>query len=493
MRSRGKEDKRYSGVLCAISSLPSDFGIGSFGKAAYDFVDFLSDAKQRFWQILPLNPLGEGNSPYKSPSAFAGEILYIDIDFLLHDKLLLPQEINQFDFSKNIEYDSVKQIKIPLLVKASERVNTKSKNYLKFLDENNFWLNDFAIFMAAVQVYKCKKITELPQGILYKIPCDIEKFVKENNRFIEFYKITQYIFFCQYYALKRYANSKGIKIIGDIPFYVSPDSADVWSEPDQFILNRDYTPKLVAGVPPDVYSQKGQLWGNPIYDWKYMRQDKYSWWQRRLLFCKDMYDVTRIDHFRAFASFYKIPYGCSASQGEWSKGEGSEFWDAIKQNISDINIIAEDLGGEEDEAVIELLKHTDFANMKILQFAFNGKNDNIYLPQNYPYNCVCYTGTHDNNTAIGWYNSADRKERVIFNTLVRNNADSVAHDMIRALSKSNSMLCIIPMQDLLSLDSGCRMNTPGTTEKNWQWRMKKEDINCENAKLLKELTKERNG
>ncbi len=249
---------------------------------------------------------------------------------------------------------------------------------------------------------------------------------------------------------------------------------------------------MVAGVPPDMFSESGQLWGNPIYNWQNMRENDYRWWTSRFRFCRDMYNVVRIDHFRAFANFYQIPDGKPATAGEWVNGEGAAFWDDINQTLGDISIIAEDLGGEEDPQVIDLLKHTNFPNMKILQFGFTGDMQNIFLPQNYPYNCVCYTGTHDNDTSLGWYNKASTKERVIFNTLMRNSANCIAHDMIRTLSKSNSMLMIIPMQDVLGLDSSARMNTPGTKGNNWVWRMSIDDINQDNAKLLKKLTKERN-
>ncbi len=493
MPSKDKSLKRYSGVLNAISSLPSSYGIGSFGINAYKFVDFLYEARQRFWQILPLNPLGEGNSPYKSSSSFAGEILYIDLEFLVRDGLLCEDDIQECSFDKNVDYDLVRKFKLPLLKKAVKSFDIQNKNYKSFLRENDFWLEDYSLFEAAFEMYNAKSISELPEGFKYKVPDFIDVFKQKYKDTIDFYKITQYFFFCQYYELKRYANEKGIKIIGDIPFYVSPDSADVWGNPDDFLIDRDFTPTTVAGVPPDVFSEKGQLWGNPIYNWENMRESGYRWWCSRLRFCKDLYDVMRIDHFRAFARFYQIPYGSrSAITGTWVKGEGASFWDKIKETVGEINIIAEDLGGEEDEAVIELLKYTDFPNMKILQFGFTGDINNIYLPQNYPYNCVCYTGTHDNNTALGWYNSAGIKERVIFNTLIRNNTGCIAHDMIRALSKSNSMLCIIPMQDLLCLDSSARMNTPGTIGNNWIWQMDKGNINKDNAKLLKKLTKERN-
>ena len=493
MQSRDKTEKKHSGVLLALSSLPSPYGIGSLGKKAFEFVDFLRDAHQSFWQLLPLCPLGEGNSPYKSPSTYAGEILYIDIDFLVRDGLLNKNDLQDCNFDKNVDYYAARKFKIPLLKKAVNNFDKSNKNYKGFLRDNEFWLEDYACFETALEVYSAKRVCDLPEGFKYKIPDFMNVFKQKYKQVIDFYKVTQYFFFCQYYELKRYANKNGINIIGDIPFYVAPDSADVWGNPDDFLLDRNFTPTKVAGVPPDVFSASGQLWGNPIYNWENMRKNNYRWWKSRLKFCGEMYDVLRIDHFRAFAEFYEISYReNNASSGSWVQGEDKQFWDSIKQSLGKMNIIAEDLGGEEDHKVISLLEYTQFPNMKILQFGFKTDVKNIYLPQNYPYNCVCYTGTHDNDTALGWYNKASTKERVIFNTLIRNNTGCVAHDMIRALSKSQSMLCIIPMQDVLCLDSNARMNTPGTIGNNWTWRMSENDINKDNAKLLKKLTKERN-
>lgn len=488
-----RDKKRYSGVLLAMSSLPSPYGIGTFGKAAFDFVDFLRDAKQRFWQILPLNPLGEGNSPYKSISCFAGEMLYIDIDLLVKDGLLSIDDIGEFNFSQDVDYKSVRKFKLPLLVKAAENFDVASRDYQKFLKNNNWWLDSFAIFAAALDAYKTKKLTALPDGIKYRLPDAIKKFKEKHLRQINFHKVIQYFFYCQYYELKNYANKNGVRIIGDIPFYVSPDSADVWSNPDDFKVGRDFTPTAVAGVPPDIFSRSGQLWGNPIYNWQNMKRNEYRWWQMRLCFCRDMYDVLRIDHFRAFANFYSIPFGSvTGIAGSWEKGEGVAFWDKMGEKIGVLQIIAEDLGGEKDPDVALLLKHTDFPNMKILQFGFNGDMQNAFLPHNYDYNSVCYTGTHDNDTSIGWYNSASKKQKAMFDALVKDNEYSVAHSMIRAASESPSILCIIPMQDILGLDTLARMNIPGTKRGNWQWRMSKDDINAENSRLLKKLTKERN-
>ncbi len=486
-------DKQYSGILLAVSSLPSKYGIGDFGINAYKFVDFLRLGHQRFWQILPLNPLGEGNSPYKSISSYAGEILYIDIDDLVRAGILSSRDISRYTITRNVDYDAVRKFKIPLLKKAAEKFNINDKKYRKFINENAWWLDDFSLFASALSVYKTSSIKDLPDGLKYRLPYDIRQFEAEHEKEINFHKITQYIFYTQYFALKGYANRNGVMLVGDIPFYVSGDSVDVWVNPDDFKVGLDFTPTAVAGVPPDIFSTIGQLWGNPVYDFKNMRDNGYNWWCERLSFCRQIYDVLRIDHFRAFARFYQIPAGATdATKGSWQAGEGELFWDTVINKIGMINIIAEDLGGEDDPAVIELLKHTGFPNMKILQFGFNGDESNIYLPQNYPYNCVCYTGTHDNNTSRGWYENADIKTVVVFDSFLHDTDMPPAHRLIRAASRSKAMLSIIPMQDLLNLGADARMNTPGTAKGNWQWQMSENDINADNAKLIKKLTKERN-
>ncbi len=493
MPLRDRQNKRYSGVLLGISSLPSKHGIGDFGINAYRFVDFLRQGHQRFWQILPLNPLGEGNSPYKSVSSYAGEILYIDIEALVREGLLNGADVPRYDVTHSVDYDAVRKFKMPLLKRVAENFNTNDKKYKAFIKENAWWLEDFALFSSALKVFKTDSIKGLPDSIKYRLPYDIEQFKREYETEINFHKITQYIFYTQYSALKKYANQNGIMIIGDIPFYVSGDSVDVWVNPDDFKVGTDFLPTAVAGVPPDVFSVTGQMWGNPIYDFKNMRQNGYDWWCSRLHFCRQIYDVLRIDHFRAFARFYQIPHNAqNATCGSWQEGEGKQFWDTVTNKIGAINIIAEDLGGEDDPEVTELLKHTDFPNMKILQFGFDGDPDNIYLPQNYPYNCVCYTGTHDNDTSRGWYENADIKTVIVYDAYLQDSNIPPAHRLIRAASKSKAMLCIIPMQDLLNLDSSARMNTPGTPRGNWEWQMWDKDITPDNARLIKELTKERN-
>ena len=476
---------RKAGVLLSISSLPSKYGIGCFSKEAYEFVDFLCSAKQSYWQILPLGPTSYGDSPYQSFSSFAGNPYYISLEDLISEGILDKNLCDNTDFGTDcsqIDYQKLYQARFGLLHTAYKKSDfLNEEKFKKFEAENDFWLDDYARFMTLKNENNGKAWNEWESET-----------VNETEE-INFWKFVQYKFFDQWKRLKKYANENGVSIIGDIPIYVSYDSVDVWKNPELFELDSDGLPISVAGCPPDGFSATGQLWGNPVYSWNEHKKDGFRWWIERIGYALEMYDALRIDHFRGFCEFYSIQYGEStAENGKWVEAPGSELFNAIKKELGERDIIAEDLGGEEDEAVIELLKYTDFPNMKILQFGFTGDINNIYLPQNYPYNCVCYTGTHDNNTALGWYNSAGIKERVIFNTLIRNNTGCIAHDMIRALSKSNSMLCIIPMQDLLCLDSSARMNTPGTIGNNWIWRTDESNINKDNAKLLKKLTKERN-
>lgn len=491
MPLKDRQNEKSSGVLLAISSLPGRFGVGTFGKAAYDFVDFLRKSRQSYWQILPLNPIGEGNSPYKSISCFGGEILYIDIDFLVRDGLLSPEDLPREHTFTATDYDAARKYKMPLLKKAANNFNCEDKDYKSFLADN-LWLENHAIFCAACEYYNCILAT-LPDGIKYQLPKEIERFKGQYEDEIRFHKIMQYIFYCQYFDLKRYANKNGVKIIGDIPFYVSDNSADVWGAPQNFRLNRDFTPHAVAGVPPDSFSKHGQLWGNPIYDWQYQRRDGYSWWINRLVFSARLYDALRIDHFRAFASFYSIPFGAeSAKCGKWETGVGMDFWDKALPRLEGMEIIAEDLGGEDDARVSYLLKQTGFANMEIMQFGFLKDSENPFTSKNYKHNCVCYTATHDNDTSLGWYNTLNHKQRIIFDRLFGEDGLPVPHAMIKSAALSNAKLIIVPMQDLLCLDSSARMNTPGTKNGNWVWRMDESALTEENANLLLKLTARNN-
>lgn len=494
MLLKGNETKykKESGVLMHISSLPSNYGIGDLGEEAYRFVDFLKSSRQTYWQLLPLCPVGKGNSPYSSVSAFAGEILFIDLDGLVKDGLLSSDEIPEENFPKNADYKRAREFKLPLIKKAAERFNTKSRDFRFFINENAYWLNDYALFMAIKATFPNKSFTELEDGLKYRLPETIDRFKKNHAEQILFYEITQYFFFTQYFKLKKYAAENGVKLIGDIPFYVQLESADVWSNPDIFRLGRDMTPVLVAGVPPDYFSEEGQLWGNPIYDWDYQKSTEYDWWRKRLTHNAKLYDVIRIDHFRAFADYYTIPYGAkTAKSGVWEKGVGLPFWNLMKQYVN-AEIIAEDLGGNTPE-VEKLIEDTGFPNMKVLQFAFDSDLNNPFLPKNYNRNCVCYTGTHDNDTTRGWFEKLNEHQHTMFTHLVSaDKSGSAVLSLIAFAMKSKARVVIIPIQDYLQLDSADRFNTPGVPFGNWEWRLSKNDLTDELADEINRLSTGRN-
>ncbi len=493
LRGSKTKFKNTSGILLPLTSLPSDYGIGSLGREAFRFIDFLKKSHQKYWQLLPLVPFGKGNSPYCSPSAFAGEILLIDIEMLLDISLLDYSDIPEKSFSKNVDYNSVRSFKLPLLKKAADNFDVKNSDFLSFKRKNSYWLQDYSLFMAAREFFNKRPFIKWHDDIKYRIPFALEEFKISHKKEIEFYEITQFLFYSQYFRLKNYANKNGIKLIGDIPFYVSLDSAEVWSNPSAFRLGRDMTPILVAGVPPDVFSEEGQLWGNPIYDWDYHKKTGYSWWKKRLLHTSAMYDLIRIDHFRAFADFYTIPYGAeNAKSGKWEKGAGAAFWDNMKPLIKDTEIIAEDLGGETLQ-VAELIEYTGFPNMKVLQFAFDSDLKNPFLPKNFNRNCVCYTGTHDNDTTEGWYQKASQREKLLFSRLaLGDKSKSAAHNLIAFGMNSRARTVIIPLQDYMSLPSLCRINTPGTESGNWEWRYEKDDLTEELCKTILKLSHGRN-
>ena len=468
-----RDDKPKSGILCAVSSLPSKYGIGTFGIESYKFIDFLAETGQKYWQMLPLVPLGDENSPYKSSSCYAGEILYIDLHFLVRDGLLKPYDLpDDFCDGEKVNFDKARELKIPLIEKAAQNFDTDNKDYGIFLEENSDWLNDYAVFMTALEVYGAYSISELPKSLR----SGNEKAAKEITMAypdkIKFFKVSQYFFFAQFFEMKRYAEDKNISLIGDLPFYVSLDSSDVWGNPENFLLDEDIKPKLVAGVPPDYFSETGQLWGNPIYNFEYQKTTGYSWWIKRLKHYFKLYDVVRIDHFRAFANYYTIPFGEeTAMNGEWVEGVGMDFWNKAKKEIPDMNVIAEDLGGE-IPLVQSLVKETGFPNMKIIQFAFSGDPNNGHLPDNYIENCLCYTGTHDNNTALGFYNNALPHEKEMIDRLYPASPDMpVPLNLINGAMKSRAKTVIIPIQDWLMLDENSRMNVPGVAKGNWNFKL----------------------
>lgn len=437
--------KKECGILLPVFSLPSKHGIGSFSKEAYQFVDFLAEAGQSYWQILPLVPAGGWDSPYQSCSTFAGDPIFIDLEQFIEMNLLTREEVERFSWyndPQRIDYERVRANKMFLLKTAFTRYNFNDNNFHKFHDEQLFWLNDYANYMAN----------------------------KDGDGPL-FYKFIQYVFDMQWKALKKYANLKGIKIIGDLPIYVSLDSSDVAYNPELFQLENG-RPKAVAGCPPDVFSQDGQVWGNPLYDWSKHKETGYRWWIQRIKHCFELYDVVRIDHFRGMYDYYSIPYGDNtAHNGHWELGPGMDLFNAIKAELGDVDIIAEDLGML-SPGVIDLLNDTGFPGMKILQFAFNGGKDNPYLPENIGTdNCLVYTGTHDNDTTVGWWNKASDWEKEHLRQYTTN--DNPCWGMIELAMSMRANICIIPMQDYLELDSYARINTPGTVGCNWKWRMER--------------------
>ena len=450
-----------------ISSLPNARGIGSLGKEAYEFVDFLADAGLTLWQVLPLCPTSYGDSPYQSPSALAGNPYFIDIDTLIKDKLLLPEEAPTYDI-KPVDYAEIYFERYETLKKAYARFIAKPpKAYAKFKSENSFWLDDYALFMAIKEKHDMQAWETWEDEYKHRT-ADMSEFDKAA----EFHKFLQYEFTTQWLALKCYANSKGIKIVGDMPIYVAYDSVEVWSHPEQFMLNEDLSRKVVAGVPPDYFSADGQLWGNPLYNWDYMKSTHYSWWVMRMAMAMRLYDVVRIDHFRAFADYYEIAADrTDAKVGEWRDGPGMELFDIINDKLGDPEIIAEDLG-ELHDCVRELVNNTGFPGMKIMQFAFDGNPKNDFYYTNYGNNCVAYTGTHDNDTTRGWFDKLTDSEKNIVRSTLGYYGDDITAEIIDRLFSSNADTVIIPMQDFLNLSGKARMNTPSTLGGNWAWRSK---------------------
>ncbi len=487
MLLRGRKKR---GILLPVSALRSNHGIGDFGAEAYGFIDFLNRTNQDYWQILPLVPTDENGSPYKSVSAFAGEILYISLDLLVRDGLLLQSELKDASFPEYTDYAAARKYKLPLLKKAAARFDTDNLKYRLFLRLNSYWIEDYALFCAALERFNTKELYDLPEGIKYRQKDAVEEFEVLNKRLIDFYKITQFIFYSQYYALKRYAFKSGITVIGDIPFYVSANSADVWANPQYFCVGADIKPTKVAGVPPDIFSKEGQLWGNPIYDFKEQRRDGYLWWKQRFMHAKRLYGAIRIDHFRAFANYYVINAGESAEKGHFENGVFDEIFICAKKSLHGLKVIAEDLGGEDDKTVKSLLAKTGFPNMKVLQFAFNGDKNNCFLPRNFNRNCVCYTGTHDNDTAMGFFENAPAKQRITADFLMPYKGEMpFSHRMIRYAMESRADTVIIPIQDYLCEGGEYRINTPSTLKGNWKYRLKKDAVSETLAATVKRLSK----
>ena len=473
-----------------IFSLPSDGGIGTFGKEAYRFVDFLEKSKQSWWQILPLNPTNYGDSPYQSFSSYAGNPYFIDPELLIEDGLLTKEEFSAFDFGEDahkIDYGKLYENRSKMLRIAFSRFK-EDKEYSAFCKQNGYWLYEYALFMALKNANNDTSWENWDAPLRFREESAIENAKTEYAETIKFYCFVQFIFSKQWIALKEYANQKGIKIIGDIPIYVAYDSVDVWSDTKQFQLNENLKPKSVAGCPPDAFSEDGQLWGNPLYDWDFMKTKKYSWWKRRLKYALSIYDCVRIDHFRGFESYYAIPFGDeNAKDGKWVKGPDIELFKEIEKDLGrNLPIIAEDLGYL-TPAVLKMLKRSGFPGMKVLQFAFDSREENDYLPHNYGENCVVYTGTHDNDTIMGWTLSAKQTDVELAEQYLNcNRSDSFNWAMIKAAMMSVADTCILMMPDFMGLNSSARINTPSTVGENWQWRI---DGTCINDWLAQIIAK----
>lgn len=487
---------RTSGILMPIFSLPSNYGIGTLGKEAYNFIDFLKEAGQTYWQILPIGVTGFGDSPYQSFSSYAGNPYFIDLEQLCEKGLLKKEEIESFDFGNDItkiDYEKLYNSRYTVLEKAFGRFKEKAfedTDYQSFLEENNFWLHNYALYSAIKNLHNGASFDCWEEGFKFRLPEYIKKAETELAETIDFYKYIQFEFFSQWQKLKAYANKNGIKIIGDIPIYVARDSADVWSEPKQFQLDKELNPVAVAGCPPDAFSSDGQLWGNPLYNWDYMQKNNFEWWTKRVEHCSKLYDLVRIDHFRAFSAYYSIPFGDETAQnGVWKKAPGNELFETLKKILSQLNIIAEDLGTIDDD-VRTLLKETDFPGMKVLQFAFSPESESSYLPHNIVKNCVVYTGTHDNDTAIGYMKEAPETEvKFMREYLQIGENDSFNWALIKSAMATSADTVILQMQDFLGLDNSARINKPSTMGENWQWRITPGCCNSWLAKIIYDCTK----
>lgn len=472
---------RSSGILMHISSLPSEYGIGTMGREAKKFVNFLVKAGQTYWQILPVCPTSYGDSPYQSFSSFAGNPYFIDLTLLCRDRLLTKRECESCFWGKKpteVDFGILYRNRYDLLKKAYRRfVKKVPEDFFSFCKEEKDWLSDYAEFMALKDAHGGAAWEEWEDALRFR-EADAMKEVREKYaEEISFYKMLQYLFFKQWRSLKEYANQKGIKIIGDVPIYVAGDSADVWANPDQFYLDKDLHPIEVAGCPPDAFSEDGQLWGNPLFRWDVMKKDGYRFWTKRIQAMSKLYDVVRIDHFRGFDSYYAIPAGAkTAKKGEWKKGPGMDLFRMLEKKLGTLNIIVEDLGFL-TPSVRKMVKDSGFPGMKVLQFAFDPREESDYLPHNYTSHSVVYTGTHDNETSVGWFQTAPR-ECVSFakKYLSLTKEEGYHWGMMRGAWASVSDFAIVPMQDVLGLGNKARMNTPSTLGCNWKWRAKKDQI-----------------
>jgi 4-alpha-glucanotransferase len=490
--------KRASGILLHITSLPSNFGIGDLGPAAYDFVDFLYETGQKFWQILPLTPVDDflGDCPYSSSSAFAGNELLISPEIMAREGWLQNRDLEPSALTltpDRVDYSAVRTYKTKLFDIAYGQFKHERKHlseFSSFCRQNAFWLDSYALFVVLKKNFNGAEWNRWPEDIRMRKPVAVEKYRNQFEDQIGLVKFLQYVFYKQWGILRNYCRKRGIQIIGDLPIYVSYDSADVWGDPEIFKLNEKLEPTFVAGVPPDYFSATGQRWGNPVYDWNKILENNFEWWLQRILHNFKLLDIIRIDHFRGLIAYWQIPASePTAINGEWQGVPYEDFFAAIQKNFKALPIIAEDLGIITDD-VRDAMEQYELPGMKVLQFAFNGDQEtHPYLPHNYTEECVVYTGTHDNNTTRGWYeyDATEEEKENVMKYLKKKQAvrKSIHWDLIGLALNSKAWLAVIPLQDVLGLGREARMNIPGTMKGNWEWRLRKEFITPEIKRELK--------
>ncbi|PKO10706.1 MAG: 4-alpha-glucanotransferase [Chloroflexi bacterium HGW-Chloroflexi-2] len=488
------KSNRMSGILLHPSSLPGPDGIGDIGPEAYEWVNFLVQSGCNLWQLLPLGPTGYGDSPYQCFSAFAGNPFLISSTLLIDEGLLLLEDLqDRPDFStESVDFGPVIQWKLKLLDRAYNNFVQKqpeeiTEKFQQFINQEQDWLFDFALFMAIKEVNGGLSWDYWDDGLRKRDRKALKNFQDENKTLIESHMFKQFLFFTQWTGLKNYANDQGIKIIGDIPIFISFDSSDAWSNPELFYFDEDFKPTVVAGVPPDYFSATGQLWGNPLYRWEVHKQDRYKWWLKRINSTLKLFDFIRLDHFRGFVNYWEVPAGNETAEiGQWLPGPGADFFEVMQYELGVLPIIAEDLG-EISTDVYKLRDQFDLPGMKILQFAFSSDPEDPFLPHNYPVNCVAYTGTHDNDTVLGWYQSAPVEEKDFCRRYLARSGENISWDLIRAVWSSVAKITIAPLQDFLGLGTEARMNYPGRPSGNWSWRVLPHQINSELAQRINEI------
>ena len=484
---------RGCGILMHISSLPGPYGIGTMGKEAYAFVDFLREAGQTHWQVLPLNPTGYGDSPYQSCSAYAGNHYLIDLETLVEEGMLKPEELDRISWCSQedkVDFGLLYQNRLKVLHIAFRRFSG-SYEFARFCAANESWLADFSLFMALKDRFGGAPWYEWPDSLKYRDPDALASAHKGLHKQIRFYSFIQFLFHRQWTALRRYAGGKGISIIGDVPIYVPRDSVEVWCDPQLFQLDQELTPTVVAGCPPDAFSEDGQLWGNPIYDWDAMAAEDFAWWANRLEAASKWYDCIRLDHFRGFEAYWAVPYGeNTARNGRWIKGPDAPFIRSLQRQLPELKLIVEDLGYLTEE-VVQLRTLSGCPGMKVLQFAFDSREPSDYLPHTYSSNTVCYTGTHDNATLAQWFASVSEETQAYAREYMHITAgESDVWGMIRTAYACVSDLTVVQLQDALELGEEARMNFPGTlSDANWTWRMKPGAIPKDLAPRLEKLAR----